>query len=165
MNLTQTEYQSIIDSCPEGKTLAAWITEQARAIVSIRKLASDISKEKEPQRARHRWFCDERRINSKTNRDNESTCARWLKTIEAADYARVTVSMIRKWIAEGALPVSVTRNKRDLHGRGGGGYVLDRHDIDKLMDQLKVRVQSLGEPRASGRTGRQRRRGPEDARN
>lgn len=81
--------------------------------------------------------------------------SRWLKPPEAAAYARVTLSKIRQWIAEGILPVAVTRNKLDLSGKGASGYVLDRQDVDKLMEQLKIRMGDSASPRASGQTGRQ----------
>lgn len=91
-----------------------------------------------------------------TDKDKELIPVRWLKPIEAALYARVTVSKIRQWIAEGVLPVSVTRNKQDFYGKGAGGYILDLRDIDKLMEQLKIRMGDSDVPRASGQTGRQR---------
>lgn len=87
--------------------------------------------------------------------DNASIELRWMKPAEAAIYARVTLSKIRQWIAEGALPVAMTRNKQHLHGKGASGYILDRNDIDKLLEKLKIRVKNSASPRASGQTGPQ----------
>lgn len=82
--------------------------------------------------------------------------SRWLKLPEAAAYARVTLSKIRKWIAEGAIPVVVTKNKQNLAGKGGAGYVLDRLEIDRLMEHLTIRMKRSSAPHASCQTGPRR---------
>lgn len=91
------------------------------------------------------------------DRGKEPIPIRWLKPREAAIYARVTVGKIRQWIADGTIPVAMTRNKQDIHSRGACGYILDRNDIDRLLEQLKIRV-SDGRY-ASDRTGSQCRMG------
>lgn len=90
------------------------------------------------------------------DRNKEFMPVRWMKPVEAAIYARVTLCKVRQWIAEGILPVAVTRNKKDLHGKGACGYVLDRNDLDNLLEQLKIRAGRSAVPRASGRIGPQR---------
>jgi hypothetical protein len=62
---------------------------------------------------------------------------RWMKPAQAAVYACVPEATIRRWIRDGYLKPAVTRAKRDIHGRGASGFVLDSRDIDALLEALK----------------------------
>lgn len=93
---------------------------------------------------------------TRMNQIQPDPSSRWMKLPEAAAYARVTLSKIRKWIADGVLPVVVTKNKQNLSGKGGAGYVLDRLEIDRLMEHLTIRMKHSSSPRASCQTGPRR---------
>jgi hypothetical protein len=64
----------------------------------------------------------------------------WFTVGEAARYAKVGEDLIARWIGEGRIHPSVTRNKKNLKGRGAAGYLIERADLDKFLRTLKVNV-------------------------
>lgn len=63
--------------------------------------------------------------------------SRWLTPVEAAEYARVPVGTVRRWIDAGYIRPVVTRDKAELRGKGANGYVIDARDIDAYMETRK----------------------------
>ena len=71
----------------------------------------------------------------------------WFTVAEAASYAKVGEDAITRWIGEGRLRPAITRNKRNLKGRGAAGYLIERDDLDRFLRSLKANVaEATGEP-------------------
>ena len=54
---------------------------------------------------------------------------RWMRVEEAAVYANIGISWVRKLIKEGRLPA--------MRGGRYGRHVIDRHDLDACLEALK----------------------------
>ena len=81
---------------------------------------------------------DEMTIRIKDNAmDRHARRPRLLRTRQAADYLCVSSWSIRKWVAEGKLPVL-----QDGHGR----FLLDVDDLDDYVDRAKVTRERAGQP-------------------
>lgn len=64
--------------------------------------------------------------------------SRWLTVEEAAEYARVSFSMINSWMAERKLPYSKLGKIKPGRIRNTARVVIDRQDLDRFLESCKV---------------------------
>jgi hypothetical protein len=70
----------------------------------------------------------------------------WFTVTEAARYAKVSPDLTSRWINQGRLFPALTREKRNLAGRGAAGYLIGRDDLDTFLRSLKVNVAAAAGP-------------------
>lgn len=78
----------------------------------------------------------------------------WLTMAEADEYAKIKISTLRRWIAEGVIKPVVTRQKKDIKGPGASGFIVDSRDLDRVLENLKQDMSGVTNASAHKAIGR-----------